>query len=165
MSEQPQVAEAAPPEEAQEGHPGERMLTWMLVLTSSIISYCVFLFRYMAPEVLRGQKPSQASDIFSLAMLLNETLMGQPPYAHLDNDPAVGLAVIQGERPAALNPSSPGALLLLQLIQSMWADDPRARPEATEVFAKAGASVWSICIIQPTYSQLALFVAHRRGCR
>ena len=111
----------------------------------------------MAPEVLRGHKPSQASDIFSLAVLFNETLMGQPPYAHLDNDTAVGLAVIQGERPAVLDPSSPGTLLLLELIRSMWADDPRARPEATEVFAKAGASMWPLCSIQPTYSQLALF--------
>ena len=111
----------------------------------------------MAPEVLRGDKPSQASDIFSLAMLLNETLMGQPPYAHLDNDPAVTHAVTLGERPEILDPFSPSTQLLVELIRSMWADDPKVRPDATEIFAKAGTSVRPLCMVQPTYSQLALF--------
>ena len=115
------------------------------------------MVRYMAPEIMRGHKPSQASDIFSLAMLLNETLTGQPPYANLDNDSAVTHAVTLGERPETLDPFSSSTRLLVELIRSMWADDPKARPDATEVFAKAGTSVRPLCIVQPTYSQLALF--------
>ena len=98
----------------------------------------------MAPEVLKGRKPTLASDMFSLAMLLYEIVSGQPPYAHLENDPAVALAVTQGERLELPAPATPGEALVVELIQSMWAHDPEDRPEVSEVFAKARASVWPV---------------------
>ena len=112
----------------------------------------------MAPEVLLGRKPALASDMFSLAMLLNEIVSGQPPYAHLKNEPAVTHAVTQGERLELPAPATSGEALAVELIQSMWAHDPEDRPDISEVFAKARASVWPRRTIQPllTYLKLAL---------
>ena len=112
----------------------------------------------MAPEVLLGRKPTLASDIFSLAMLLYEIVSGQPPYAHLENEPAVTHAVTQGERLELPAPATPGEALAVELIQSMWAHDPEDRPDISEVFAKARASVLPRRTIQPllTYLKLAL---------
>ena len=116
----------------------------------------------MAPEVLLGRKPTLASDMFSLAMLLYEIVSGQPPYAHLENEPAVTHAVTQGERLELPAPATSGEALAVELIQSMWAHDPEDRPEVSEVFAKARASVWPRCTIQPA-DLLAPFVAATRN--
>ena len=112
----------------------------------------------MAPEVLLGRKPTLASDMFSLAMLLYEIVSGQPPYAHLENEPAVTHAVTQGERLELPAPATPGEALAVELIQSMWAQYPEDRPDVSDVFAQARASVWPRRTIQPllTYLKLAL---------
>jgi len=70
---------------------------------------------YAAPEVLAGDPPSPASDVFSLSALVYGLLKGRPPYQGTDrtspplklDDPLVdavvrnGLAIDPGERPSA----------------------------------------------------------------
>ena len=69
---------------------------------------------YAAPEVLAGDPPSPASDVFSLSALVYGLLQGRPPYRGADrsppqelDDPFVdevirkGLAMDPGERPSA----------------------------------------------------------------
>ena len=100
---------------------------------------------YMAPEVGNGERASKASDIFSLGMLLNELLTGVVPYAHLDNDMAVALAVQRGERPDLPDTSygsgggggggGDSTESLAELIGSMWQAAPPKRPEAVDVYA------------------------------
>ena len=119
----------------------------------------------MAPEVMLGQKPTLASDIFSLAILLSEIASGQPPFPHLDNEPAVTHAVIQGERLALPAPASPGAFLVVELIQSMWAHGPEDRPQISEVFEKARASVWPSGLFVPFTTDLPLADSHGQFCR
>jgi serine/threonine protein kinase/tetratricopeptide (TPR) repeat protein len=41
--------------------------------------------RYMAPEVWRGQRPSKASDIYGLGVVLYEMVVGRPPFEHALN--------------------------------------------------------------------------------
>lgn len=70
---------------------------------------------YAAPEVLAGDSPSAASDVFSLSALVYGLLKGRPPYEGTDrasspqklDDPFVdavirsGLAIDPGQRPSA----------------------------------------------------------------
>ncbi|MHC4391559.1 MAG: serine/threonine-protein kinase [Planctomycetota bacterium] len=66
---------------------------------------------YMAPEVLTGQDPSPASDLFSLGVTLHELLTGQPPAFGVD--------------PCELNPYlTPGLPVLLR---SLLHRDPASR--------------------------------------
>ena len=98
---------------------------------------------YMAPEVGNGERASKASDIFSLGMLLNELLTGVVPFAHLDNDMAVALAVRDGVRPDLPDTSygsgggggGDSTESLAELIGSMWQAAPPKRPEAVDVYA------------------------------
>ena len=125
----------------------------------------VLLLRYIAPEVLRGHKPTLKSDNFSLGCLLYEIISGRPPFAHLTNDAAVTLAVTQGARPELPAPTTPSEVLVVQLIESMWADDPSARPEAIDVFEKARATAWPLCTVQPADSNLHCCSSRRRQSR
>src|SRR2546423_13698860 len=54
---------------------------------------------YVAPEVLRSQPYTQASDIYSFGIVAYEVLTGLPPYYEYDHDVLLGLAVCQGLRP------------------------------------------------------------------
>ncbi|CAG8663298.1 9871_t:CDS:1, partial [Paraglomus brasilianum] len=54
---------------------------------------------YMAPEVLRGEKYTQASDIYSLGMVMYEIITGCPPFAQSAHDVNLALQICQGARP------------------------------------------------------------------
>jgi len=53
----------------------------------------------MAPEILKGERYTQASDIYSLGMVMYELITGLPPYAEQDHDVNLALMIIQGVRP------------------------------------------------------------------
>jgi len=57
------------------------------------------LMPYMAPEVLKGGKYTQKSDIYSLGMIMYELITGLPPYAKQTHDVNLALMIIQGIRP------------------------------------------------------------------
>jgi serine/threonine protein kinase len=54
---------------------------------------------YVAPEVLRGKKYTQAADIYSFGILAYEILSGLPPYHNLPHDDIFALHICQGLRP------------------------------------------------------------------
>ena len=41
--------------------------------------------RYIAPERLRGETIDHRSDLYSVAVILYELLMGAPPFEHVDD--------------------------------------------------------------------------------
>jgi len=57
------------------------------------------LMPYMAPEVLKGEKYTQKSDIYSLGMVMHELITGLPPYIEQAHDTNLALMIIQGIRP------------------------------------------------------------------
>ncbi|MBV8552628.1 MAG: serine/threonine-protein kinase [Acidobacteriaceae bacterium] len=90
---------------------------------------------YMSPEQTRGQRPTQASDIFSLGLMLYELATGAHPFA-TDSpiDTAHAIAHNTLNPASALSPKIPEALD--RLIGSMLAKDPGKRPSAEEVVSR-----------------------------
>jgi len=87
---------------------------------------------YMSPEQTRGDRPTPASDIFSLGLMLYELATGTHPFG-TDSliDTAHAIAHNTPKPLSALNPKIPVAWDWF--IGSMLAKDPSKRPSAKEV--------------------------------
>jgi hypothetical protein len=94
--------------------------------------------RYMSPEQARGETPTEASDVFSLGLLLYELTTGR--YA-FEADTAIGAlhGVVHDSplAPSSMNPAIPSALEALTL--EMLAKDPALRPGAAEAATRLRA--------------------------
>ncbi|WP_261163819.1 serine/threonine-protein kinase [Microbacterium sp. Marseille-Q6965] len=89
---------------------------------------------YLAPEQLRGAAPTPAADIYALGLVLLEALTGSRAFPSLA--PHESLAARH-----ALTVEIPDTLPAgwARLLRRMTADDPAARPSATEVALEARA--------------------------
>ncbi|MBV9498439.1 MAG: serine/threonine protein kinase [Acidobacteriaceae bacterium] len=87
---------------------------------------------YMSPEQTRGERPTRASDIFSLGLMLYELATSRHAFA-TDSPIDTAHAIAHGTpKPvSALSPKIPAAFD--RLIGSMLAKDPSKRPSAEEV--------------------------------
>lgn len=88
--------------------------------------------RYMSPEQTRGDALTEASDMFSLGMVLYELATGHHPFAA--DSPfatAYNIAAAEPPAPSSLNDAIPAELE--SLILSMLAKDLPARPTAEQV--------------------------------
>jgi eukaryotic-like serine/threonine-protein kinase len=79
---------------------------------------------YLAPEVARGQLPTQASDVFSLGATLYAALEGIGPFGDNDNPLALLHAVASGQ---VAPPQHAGPLSVV--VMRLLAKDPAARPD------------------------------------
>lgn len=86
---------------------------------------------YLAPEMVRGETPTTAMDLYSLGVVLYELFTGRVPF---DTDSVYGLIRMQVEEtplvPLELNPEIPRFVsdLILQLLHK----DPTKRPSSVE---------------------------------
>lgn len=89
--------------------------------------------RYMAPERLQGKLEAPASDVYSLAVLLYEMLLGRPPFAADDNVYATLWVQMNAEpdAPHAVDPTIP--VELSELILRGLSRVPGDRPTAAEL--------------------------------
>jgi serine/threonine protein kinase, bacterial len=84
---------------------------------------------YLPPEVIGGQEPGPAGDVYALGTTLYELLAGQPPFTG-------NTAAILHAQVTAIAPRVPGIPdALWGIIGGCLAKDPAARPPATEVAA------------------------------
>ena len=87
---------------------------------------------YMAPELLRGERPSKATDLFALGIVLHQVLTGERPIE------SEGLLV-----PSPLLRSVHAPSQLIQAVESFLAPDPKRRSSAFERVRPAQDSVTS----------------------
>jgi serine/threonine protein kinase/tetratricopeptide (TPR) repeat protein len=87
---------------------------------------------YMAPELLRGERPTKATDLYALGIVLHQVLTGERP---LESE---GLLV-----PSPLLRSVNAPSQLIQAVESFLAPDPKRRSSAFERVRPAKDSVTS----------------------
>jgi serine/threonine protein kinase len=85
---------------------------------------------YVAPEVLRGKKYTQESDIYGFGIIAYEVCTGIPPYHDIAHDNFLAISICQGLRPKS-NYKIPQ--LVLDMIKQCWDADPLKRPKAGEL--------------------------------
>ncbi|RIA83026.1 kinase-like domain-containing protein [Glomus cerebriforme] len=82
---------------------------------------------YVAPEILRGQNYTQASDIYSFGIIMYEIISELSPYHDVAHDPYLAGMICKGLRPK-FNIEVPP--LILHLIKSCLDANPSDRPTA-----------------------------------
>ena len=85
---------------------------------------------FMAPELFSNGRASEKVDVFSFAVLLNETLTRVPPWDNCSPVQIIFAVGVQRERPSiAADCPEP----LRALIDACWAHSPAKRPPFSEV--------------------------------
>ncbi|PHZ15732.1 HCP-like protein [Rhizopus microsporus ATCC 52813] len=85
-------------------------------------------FRWMAPEVLKGDPPSFKSDIFSLGIILWEILVDEAyPYKEAKDAALIKECVLGGYRDLFPPDTLPS---YRKLIENCWQHDPNDRPDS-----------------------------------
>ena len=84
---------------------------------------------YVAPEVLRGKKYTQASDIYGFGIIAHEICTGSPPYHDMAHEELLAMKICQGLRPKS-NYKIPQPIV--NIINQCWDADPSKRPKADE---------------------------------
>ncbi|RGB33021.1 kinase-like domain-containing protein [Rhizophagus diaphanus] len=78
-----------------------------------------------APEVIHKKEYANASDIYSIGMLMWEVSSGQPPFTNFENDYDLVIRINHGMRPKII----PGTPLEYESIMTQcWDADPLKRP-------------------------------------
>ena len=101
---------------------------------------------HTAPEILAGQPPTPASDVYSLGSTLYTLLAGRPPFAGAADEGVYFLMNrVMSDLPPALGPYGvPGDVE--SLLASMLAKDPARRPRSGDLAAllagAASAGAW-----------------------
>jgi serine/threonine protein kinase len=84
----------------------------------------------LAPEILRGQDYTKASDIYSLGIVMYVVISSTPPYYDVAHDERLALKICEGLRPR-FNIRVPQ--LILHLIKRCLDTNPSNRPETKEI--------------------------------
>ncbi|RHZ57740.1 hypothetical protein Glove_384g20 [Diversispora epigaea] len=85
---------------------------------------------YMAPETLRGEKYTQASDIYSFGMVMLEVLTSYPPYYDTPHNEDLAMKIREGDKPE-IKCEIPK--FFKEIMEKCWNLDPRKRPTAEEL--------------------------------
>ncbi|CAG8733750.1 14871_t:CDS:2, partial [Acaulospora morrowiae] len=88
---------------------------------------------YVAPEILRGNAYTKASDIYSFSMIMWEVSTLKKPFSNVAHDASLALEVTLGMRPA-IAPGTPKKYA--ELMKLCWDVDPVKRPSAEELVKK-----------------------------
>ena len=90
--------------------------------------------RYAAPEQARGERVGPAADVFALALVLNEVVTGEVPFA---SDTTIATLMARTEQPFEPHPDLGP---LVSVLRRAGAMDPDDRPSAGELAASLMAS-------------------------
>lgn len=93
---------------------------------------------HLAPEVAHGQPATEASDWYSVGVMLFESLTGRLPFLGSPREMIRAKVHLDAPRPQALCPTLPEDLC--QLCQALLARDPAQRAGAAEILAVLGGA-------------------------
>ncbi|RGB41656.1 kinase-like domain-containing protein [Rhizophagus diaphanus] len=96
---------------------------------------------YMAPEILRSEPYTPASDIYSFSMIMWEFTSGIPSFNHEAHDLDLILSICEGKRPEIIK-NTPKCYI--DLIKKCWDPNPSNRP--TIIILENIISEWIRCI-------------------
>ncbi|CAB5384385.1 unnamed protein product [Rhizophagus irregularis] len=96
---------------------------------------------YMAPEILRNNPYTPASDIYSFSMMMWEFTSGIPPFNNKAHDVELILSICEGDRPEIIK-NTPKCYI--DLMKKCWDSDPTKRPNI--VIIENTISEWLRCI-------------------
>ncbi|RGB38605.1 kinase-like domain-containing protein [Rhizophagus diaphanus] len=85
---------------------------------------------FIAPEILRGQPYTQASDVYSFSIIMWEFTSEIPPFNDKTHDLKLALSICKGERPEIIE-NTPQCYI--DLMKKCWDEDPLKRPSSKEV--------------------------------
>ena len=85
---------------------------------------------YIAPEILRGQKYTEAADIYSFGIIMYEVISGLPPYYDVNHNKNLAIEICRGLRPKF---KIKVPQLILHLIKRCLDTNPSNRPTAEEI--------------------------------
>jgi serine/threonine protein kinase len=92
---------------------------------------CIYgVLPYIAPEILRGQNYTKATDIYSFGIIMYEVITGLPPYHNLSHDNDLAMKICQGLRPN-FNIKVPKSIV--HLAKRCLDANPLNRPTSTEI--------------------------------
>ena len=95
--------------------------------------------RYLAPEVLAGQRSDRRSDLWALGVIAYEVLSGRPPFEGIGAEAIAQAMSRTPEPPSRWNAEIPAAMD--DLILALLSRDPQRRPEsAAAVIAALGSA-------------------------
>ncbi|GBC10260.1 hypothetical protein RclHR1_09490001 [Rhizophagus clarus] len=105
---------------------------------------------YVAPEVLRGKEYTQASDIYSFGIIINEVFNGIPPYHDMAHDEFLAIRICQGFRPGF-------TIKVPQLIEDIFKQCVDANPlkRPTAEYLKVLFSKWNYAADSETEKQFS----------
>ncbi|GBC06105.1 hypothetical protein RclHR1_06620003 [Rhizophagus clarus] len=86
---------------------------------------------YMAPEVLRGQPYTEAADIYSFGIVMNEFLSEEIPFNDIPHDKFLAIKICNEHRPKI---SKNVPKLLADLIIKCWDAEIKNRPTTKELY-------------------------------
>jgi serine/threonine protein kinase len=96
---------------------------------------------FMAPEILRRDPYTSASDIYSFSMIMWEFTSGVRPFNYEIHDHYLTLSICEGERPKIIE-NTPKCYI--ELMKKCWDSDPSNRP--TIIMLEKIISKWIGCI-------------------
>ncbi|CAB4381977.1 unnamed protein product [Rhizophagus irregularis] len=98
--------------------------------TSDSTNVCGIL-PYVAPEILEGEPYTEASDIYSLGIIMTELTTGKPPYGTVPHNDDLTLAICNGLRPRVAK-GTPKRYI--DLVNQCLDADPQERPSSIELY-------------------------------
>jgi len=97
---------------------------------------------YIAPEILKGNPPTKASDVYSFGIIMWMISSGIRPWCNRPHDLKLASEICMGLRPKILDGTPK---VYIRLMKRCWHSDPLKRPTASRLYSLLGKWVSAIC--------------------
>lgn len=107
---------------------------------------------YLAPELLRGQKPSPASDVYAFGALFYELISGNPPYTgKTAADVALGHLIESFEPLSFVAPGNGASPAVETLVRTLLEKNPEQRPQNGSELLEGLRKLWHASQRPPSF--------------